>query len=127
MATKDQQVREVVEGLGLGLITLGVHRVGSGKTKLELAFSHAWRRWSYAGQYPSLARAPKPDNEFWLGLLKSSRRRSATVAWHPVGHEYAIEVAHDEWTPEDAVGLIGERRLDEWVLLAMPFQEHLNQ
>lgn len=60
MASKEQQVREVVEGMGLGLMALGMTRVSSWKLDLEFAFSYAWRRWEHSDEYPSIGRAPKP-------------------------------------------------------------------
>ncbi len=125
MSTNDQQVQEIVEGLGIGLLTLGVQRVASGKMNLELAFSHAWRAWPHAHAYPSIERAPKPDNLFWIGIQKSVRRRRPTVAWTSDADSYVIELVHEDWTPENAVDLISERPLDHWVLLADPFYSQL--
>jgi hypothetical protein len=125
MPTKQQQVAEVVEGMGLGLVALGVNRVSSGKLDLEFAFSHAWRRWDHSDGYPSIGRAPKPDNEFWIGVTKSERRNMAAVVWQNAGHVYEIGLRHEGWTPEEIAGLIGDRPLSEWVELATPFRERL--
>jgi hypothetical protein len=127
MASKDQQVREVVEGLGLGLVVLGVTRVSSGKLDLEFAFSYAWRKWEHADEYPSIGRAPKPDNAFWIGVTKSERRRAASVVWWQEGGEYAIGVVHDGWTPEAVADLVSNRPLREWVALATLFRERLDE
>ncbi len=126
MATKDQQVREVVEGLGLGLVSLGAPRVTSSKIQLEFAFSHAWRRWDHADDYPSIGRAPKPDNVFWIGVTKSERRSMAAVVWHRAGSEYEIGFRQEGWTAEEIADLIGDRPLSEWTALAMPFRDRLN-
>jgi len=125
MATKDQQVREVVEGLGLGLVSLGVTRVSSWKLDLEFAFSHAWRRWDHANEYPSIGRAPKPDNVFWIGVTKSERRNVAAVVWQTAGSEYEIGFKHEGWRPEEIADFIGDRPLTAWVALATPFRDHL--
>lgn len=125
MATKQQQVAEVVEGLGLGLVALGVNRVSSGKLDLEFAFSHAWRRWGHADEYPSIGRAPKPDNEFWIGVTKSERRNGAAVVWQKDGSAYEIGSRHEGWTPEEVADLVSERPLSQWVDLATPFRERL--
>lgn len=127
MASKEQQVREVVEGLGLGLLALGVTRVSSWKLDLEFAFSYAWRRWDHAAEYPSIGRALKPDNEFWIGVTKSERRKAATVVWWQDGGEYEIGVAFDGWSPEEAASLVGDRPLAEWVALATHFRERLDK
>lgn len=125
MATKQQQVAEVVEGLGLGLVALGTTRVSSGKLDLEFAFSHAWRRWDHANEYPSIGRAPKPDNVFWIGVTKSERRNMAAVVWQNAGREYEIGLRHEGWTPEEIADLLGDRPLSQWVDLATPFRERL--
>jgi hypothetical protein len=125
VASKDQQVREVVEGMALGLVALGVTRVTSSKIRLEFAFSHAWRRWSHANEYPSIGRAPKPDNVFWIGVTKSERRNGATVVWWNRGTEYEVGIRFEGWTPEDAVDLVGGRPLAQWVDLSTPFRERL--
>lgn len=123
--SKGQQVREVVDGMGLGLITLGANRVSSSKPDLEFAFSHAWRRWSRANDYPSIGRAHKPDIEFWIGVGKSERRLSGDVTWTQVGAEYELAIAYAALGPEDIN--IGDRPLEQWVALATPFLEHLNR
>lgn len=125
MATKDQQVREVVEGLGLGLVSLGVTSVSSGKLDLEFAFSHAWRRWEHAHEYPSIGRAPKPDNVFWIGVTKSERRNMAAVVWQRAGGKYQIGFRHEGWTPEEIAGVVGDRSLNDWAALAAPFRDRL--
>lgn len=127
MASKEQQVREVVEGLGLGLITLGMARVSSSKLDLESAFSHAWTRWNYADGYPSIGRAPKPDNVFWIGVTKSERRRDATVVWWREGSEYQIGVTLDGWPPDEVASLVGDRSLSHWVSLATPFRDWIEK
>jgi hypothetical protein len=126
MSTKQQQVAEVVEGLGLGLVALGVTNVASGKLDLELAFSHAWRRWDHANDYPSIGRATKPDNEFWIGVTKSERRKRAVVLWHKEGREYRIGIRYEDWTPEEIADLIGSRPLNHWVDLASRFRGRLD-
>lgn len=123
--SKVQQVNEVVDGMGLGLITLGANRVSSWKLDLEFAFSHAWRRWEHAGDYSSIGRAHKPDNEFWIGVGKSERRLSGDVTWTQDGAEYEISVTYAALGPENIT--IGDRRLEHWVALASPFLDHLNQ
>lgn len=126
MPSKEQQVREVVEGMALGLVSLGVTRVSSSKLELEFAFSHAWRRWSHADEYPSIGRAMKPDNEFYLGVLKSERRRDAVVVWRNDGREYEVGIALDGWTASEAARRVSDRPLSEWEALAKPFREHVD-
>jgi hypothetical protein len=126
MANKQDQIAEVVEGLGLGLAALGVRRVSSWKLDIEFSFSHAWGEWNYSGDYPSIGRAVKPDNEFWIGVTNSERRRWAIVTWRQDGREYEINL-RDGRTPEEAAQDLGTRPLEQWVALAKPYQEHLDE
>jgi len=70
VASKEQEVREVVEGLGLGLLALGATRLTSWMINLESAFPHAWRRWEGANGAPSLN---SPDGT--PGPAEASRAR----------------------------------------------------
>lgn len=124
MATKDQQVREIVDGMGLGLVALGVAKVPSSKISLELAFSHAWRRWSHAGDYPSIGRAAKPDNLFWLGIGRSSGRQWSVIRWRLGDGGYALDLGSR--TLGEAVEDLGDRPLSDWRSLAEPFLSRLN-
>ena len=123
--SKVQQVNQVVDGMGLGLIARGANRVSSSRLDLEFAFSHAWRRWEHAADYPSIGRARKPDNEFWIGVGKSERRLSGDVAWTQEGAEYELSIAYAALGPEGMN--VGDRPLEHWVVLATPFLDHLNE
>ncbi|GAB2736384.1 hypothetical protein [Nocardioides pakistanensis] len=125
MSSKQDQVAEVVEGLGLGLVALGVDRVSSWKLDIEFSFSHAWREWAHSGDYPSIGRAPKPDNEFWIGVTKSERRKWAYVTWRQDGADYEIDIR--DRTPEEAAEALSDRPLDQWVALARPYRERLEE
>src|SRR5438552_17216362 len=80
MATKDQQIKHVVEGVALGVLAHRVEAVSSAKLEIELAFNQAWRRWTRASQFPSI---PRHDagNLFWIGVGKSEGRRGVCAAW----------------------------------------------
>lgn len=125
MASKQDQVAEVVEGLGLGLYALGVQRVSSWKLDIEFSFSHAWREWTHSGDYPSIGRAMKPDNEFWIGVTKSEGRKWPVVTWRKDGSDYVISLR--DRTPEEAANSLGGRPLDQWVALAKPYRERLDE
>jgi hypothetical protein len=79
--SKDQQVKQVVEGLALGVLSFQVVRVPNKKMQLELAFSSAWRSWSRAGEFDSI-RGIEAGNAIWLGMGKSEGRRGVTAAWN---------------------------------------------
>ncbi|GAA3651330.1 hypothetical protein GCM10022237_08920 [Nocardioides ginsengisoli] len=125
MASKKDQVAEVVEGLGLGLAALGVRRVSSWKLDIEFSFSHAWREWAHADEYPSIGRAVKPDNEFWIGVTNSERRKWPVVAWRSDGADYVIDLR--DRTPGEAAESLSDRPLDQWIALATPYRERLDE
>jgi hypothetical protein len=79
--SKDQQVRHVVVGVGLGVLAAGVEASTSTKMTLELLFNSVWRSWSPAARFPSIENFRDPGNLFYLGLLNSERRRWADVRW----------------------------------------------
>lgn len=126
MASKQQQVNEVVEGLGVGLVAVGRTRVSTSKLALEFAFAHAWRQWPGAGDYPAFGRAVKADNEFWIGVGRSERRTRARVLWQDRGSEYEIAFLPSDYTAEEAAESVSSRPLDEWIALALPFVSHLD-
>jgi hypothetical protein len=121
MASKEQQVTEVIEGLGLGMAAIGVTRVTSTKADLERALSHAWSSWEYTGDYPLIERVQKPENELWAGINGSSRRTNAAVVWREGGGQFIVDVVLVNRTPEEAARFVGDRPLKEWVSLAEIF------
>lgn len=122
-SSKQQQVNEVVEGLGVGLIALDRRRVSTSKLRLEFAFMHAWRRWDRAGDYPSIGNAPKPDNVIWIGVGRSGRRIRSTVVWRDTGGAYEIDTHPRDLTPSEAAADISSQPLENWVSLASHFLE----
>ena len=109
MATKDQQVRHVVEGLALGVLAQNVEAVTSAKTPLELAFNAAWRCWPGSSEFPSIA-GTKAGNLFWIGLGKSDRRVGARVAWFANGPWLQPHVILDGWSVEDCLEIHADER-----------------
>jgi hypothetical protein len=121
MASRQQQVNEVVEGLGLGMAAMGETRVTSAKDDLELALSHAWTRWEHTSDYPLIDRAQRPDDELWAGIRESNRRTNAAVVWREGGGNYVVDIALSNRTPEEAARFVGHRPLSEWTSLAALF------
>lgn len=126
MASKEQQVTEVIEGLGLGMSAVGASRVTSKKADLERALSYAWSGWEHSGDYPLIERAPKPENELRAGISGSSRRTNAAVVWREGGDWYVVDIALVNRTPEEAARFVGSRPLGEWTLLAELFLSAVN-
>lgn len=109
MATKDQQVKHVVEGVALGVLAQGVEAVTSAKGSFELNFNGAWRRWSRADQFPSLN--DRPGEQFWIGVGKSQGRRGATAAWDR--HQWAAPFllgGYRDWSVDECLDLHADER-----------------
>lgn len=121
MASKEQQVTEVIEGLGLGMAAIGETRVTSSKADLERALSHAWSSWEHKSDYPLIERVQKPENELWSGISKSSRRTNAAVVWREGDGRFVVDIALVNRTPEEAARFVGDRPLKEWTSLAELF------
>jgi hypothetical protein len=126
MASKEQQVTEVIEGLGLGMAAIGETRVTSAKADLERALSYAWSSWEHTSDYPLIERAQKPENELRAGISGSSRRTNAAVVWREGGDQFVVDIALVNRTPEEAARFVGDRPLKEWTLLAELFLGALN-
>ena len=118
MASKAQQVTEVIEGLGLGLAAIGETRVTSTKTDLERALKHAWSSWEHTTDYPLIERVQRPEAELWAGINGSSRRTNAAVVWRERDGRFDVDIALVNRTPEEAARFVGDRPLKEWTLLA---------
>ena len=121
MASKEQQVTEVIEGLGLGLAAIGETRVTSTKADLERALKHAWSSWEHTTDYPLIERVQRPENELWAGINGSSRRTNAAVVWREIDNRFVVDIALVNRTPEEAARFVGDRPLKEWTLLAELF------
>lgn len=77
---KDQQVRHVVECLGLGLLAIDVVAVTSSKLEFELGFDGAWRSWPEAARFPAIDRSG-PGTALWSGIARSARGRNPIIVW----------------------------------------------
>lgn len=122
--TKDQQVKEVVEGLALGVLAQGVVAVTSNKMKLEFGFNHAWRRWASARVFPSI-KGHDPGSLFWLGMIKSERRQGVRAAWESDRWTMPY-VTLEDWTVEETLDLHADEevRVADWIELGRLFVEY---
>lgn len=125
MVSRQQQVNEVVDGLGLGMASVGQMRVTSSKDDLELALADAWSHWAYASAYPSIERAQKPERELWEGIVRSDQRTNVAVAWKEGDGQYVVRIALYDATPEEAARFVSDRPLSEWKSLAALFLDRL--
>lgn len=122
-ATKDQQVKHVVEGLALGVLAAGVEALTGNKMVLELNFNWVWRRWSPAGWFPSIA-GHDPGNLFWIGLRKSERRRWSWAAWESDGPWLRPYLVQD-WSVEECLDELADERAstEDWEALGRLYVE----
>lgn len=129
--SKDQQCKEIVEGLGLGLLEMDFDHVSNNKFQFEMSFSHAWRKWGKADCFPSVDRAREPENEVWLRIRKSGGRRGRMVEWfEDDGHRgcFFIRLTQgDDWTPAEACRIASSVPLEDWVSLARVFKSELDR
>lgn len=117
---KDRQWRQVIEGLGIGLIESGVHSVPASKQRLESAFLHAWGAWRNASTYPSIRGNVSCGNEFLSAVYRSAGRQGATVTWTPRSGMLDLAII-GPLTTSEAAESIGDFPLSEWTALAKLF------
>lgn len=124
--TKDQQIKDVVVGVALGVLAQGVTAVTSGKMALEFAFNHAWRRWRLASEFPSIA-GHDPGNLFWIGMGKSEGRQGACAAWNE--DDWAVPYIRHDWSVADALAHHESREVsaEDWVELGRLFVEYFDE
>ena len=114
MTTRDQQVKQVVVGVALGVLAQGVDSVTSGKIEFELAFEAAWRRWSRTAEFPSI-KGPHAGNQFWIGVQKSERRVGTAAAWD-TGRWSTPYITMSDWTVDECLDLHADERasVEDW-------------
>lgn len=122
--TKDNQVKEVVIGMALGVLAQGVEAVTSNKMAFEFGFNHAWRQWDKANHFPSI-KGHDPGNLFWIGVGKSERRKGACAAWES-GRWNEPYVTYESWTVEEALDLHADDSVTarDWIELGRLFVEY---
>ena len=123
--TKDNQVKDVVIGMALGVLAQGVHAVKSNKMAFEFAFNHSWRRWGKADRFPGI-KGHDPGNLFWIGVGKSEGRKGACAAWKS-GRWNEPYVAYESWTVEEALDLHADDSVTagDWIDLGRLFVDAL--
>ncbi|MFJ2543034.1 hypothetical protein [Microbacterium sp. NPDC087589] len=125
--TKDQQIKDVVVGVAIGVLAQGVTAVTSSKLTLEFAFNHAWRSWPQAYRFPSIG-GHDPGNMFWIGMGKSEGRQVACAAWSE--ERWAVPyIRYDGWSVEDALEhhASPEVSAEDWEELGRLFVSQLSE
>ena len=122
--TKDNQVKEVVIGVALGVLMQGVEAVTGNKTAFEFGFNHAWRQWGKAKHFPGI-KGHDPGNLFWIGVCKSERRKGACAAWKS-GRWNKPYLVYESLTAEELLDLHADDNVTvgDWLELARLFLEY---
>jgi len=118
MATKQQQIKDVTQGLALGIISLGVDVEFRSMAEFESAFETPWRKWSGSAAYPSLG-GHRFGRDIYFAAGKSAGWRSAVAArWE--GPPMRPVEEHPDWSPEECADLIsgGAVTAKQWQELA---------
>lgn len=104
MATKDQQVKLVCEGLALGTLALGVEAVTSAKYVLASALQTAWGDWDQARRFPRIAGHGAAEL-LARGIRRSERRQVVLAAWES-GRWTSPYITLDDWSVEDCTEVL---------------------
>ncbi|WP_341976846.1 hypothetical protein [Microbacterium sp. LWO13-1.2] len=113
-------------GVALGVLALDIVAVASSKTALEFAFNYAWRRWSEASQFPSIA-GHDPGNLFWIGMGRSEGRHVACAALND--DDCATPYIRYDWTVDEALDHHASREVtaEDWKELGRLFVEYFDE
>lgn len=125
VASKRQQKLTVAEGLAVGCVALGLKSLAHDKIRFEFAVQHAWRRWSYAGHFPSLL-GQFGGNEIWLAVGDSGNSRRLNRWLVSGGRMYPV--TFDDWSPEECWDVSLKEHgvpLHGWVDLAKMVDDHM--
>lgn len=125
--SKDQQVKQAVEGLALGVLSFQILRIPNKKMQLELAFNSAWRSWPRAGEFSGI-RGIEAGNAFWLGMGKSAGRRGATAAWDQHSVPYLMP-GYEHWGVDECLDHISDEKAsaEDWKILGESFLRALHK
>ncbi len=117
MATADQQLKHVTDGLALGVLAAKVGAVRGGKIPIEFGFAQAWRSWDRASSFPSIGKQ-LAQNVIWRGMRKSGGRRGTFAAWHM--HQWVEPyLLYEDSSIEDCLDIHQDDRASsgDWVRL----------
>jgi hypothetical protein len=122
---KDQQVKQVVEGLALGVLVHGVGHISGGKVEIEFAFNRAWRSWSRSPEFPAI-NGIGSGNQIWLGMGKSEGRTGVRAGWECHSRPYLLG-GFDHWNVEECLELLADDRASaaDWKELGKLFISEL--
>ena len=106
--TKTNQQVEVGDGLALGILTSGIQAITSNKVAVEFAFRHAWRRWTFAAEYPQVKAGPKFDDIYVQIIGRSENRRFCYALWRTEGKYLFPHPTMKSWTVLESADALAE-------------------
>src|SRR5262245_46932577 len=87
----------------------------------DFAFAHAWRKWSSARNFPSVAgnRTGKSILD-WVGKVRTSPKCKCGMGHGSVGESYVV---YDDWTVDECLDLHADERASAaaWIQFGAPF------
>ena len=132
--TAARQKNSVSEGMALALTLRGVSDIPFDKVKVDLAFEHAWRGWSFASRFPRVNVGPGstgPDASYVL-IHADEQTRTLVLFWDLEGNSLSIYCRLPDWAPDNAedIGfavrmLDGDVPLEGWLELGDAFLARL--
>ncbi len=133
--TPARQRNAVSEGMALGIILNGHNSVPFDKLAVDLAFTGAWRIWTYASRFPQVNTDLSKGLDGMHAMTHASERHNVWVLyWDTSGRELAIYARQDDWDPtnqsdvEHALNMIdGDVRREAWESLARDFLKRMDR
>lgn len=128
--TRDNQVKEVVQGLALGVLYAGVDEVPTSKLDLEFALGPAFRGWVGARMYPGLSDFIRGPNYIYLGFRKSARRNGVIhAAWEDTRGVWVPYQTMPHFTLEESLEMFASfavvTSVDAWTRVGAAFVDTL--
>ncbi|WP_166906834.1 hypothetical protein [Mycobacterium sp. DL440] len=135
--TPAHQRNAVSQGIALGLRVLRRSEFDHQKTRVDLAFEHAWRDWpaEYRAHFSQVnSDLSKGKDAFWVLSEATKKKKVTPLYWEWTGPKLVIHQRSDDWdsdNPDDlehAMQMIGtDVPLHGWVSLATEFLSQLDR
>lgn len=124
-----RQRNSVSEGMALGLLVCGRHALPYDKSRLDLAFSGAWRSWTHRPQFPQVNTDLANGLDETLAFTRvDAQKKTIVLYWRQEANQLEICARQADWTPEDdqdlrfaVESLDGDVPLAGWEELAQEF------
>ena len=100
--------------MALGLLICGYDAISSDKVKVDLAFSGAWRSWTYRNRFPQVDTDMRSLDGMRVMTRADYRKQTRVLFWGEEDRHLQIYTRLSDWTVDDdedlefAVGIIDE-------------------